>query len=1157
MGEGEKPFPEFNDLVVVGSSAGGIEALSVLVSSLPSDFPAPVVLAQHLDPTRPSNLNHILERRSTLPVVLVEDRARVEAGVIYVVPSNRHVTIRNGQVELEGDHGDRPRPSVDVLFSSAAKSYGERLIAVILTGSGSDGASGAVDVKKAGGIVIIQNPDTARYPSMPMALPPTAVDHVADLERIGPMLHDLCKGVELPKPREKAEDALRELLLQVNRHSNIDFRQYKPSTLMRRISRRMVVTRNANLRDYAKYLEEHPEEASELAMTFLIKVTEFFRDQQAFDYLKEHILTRLIEQARMGDRTLRIWSAGCATGEEPYSLAMLVADLLGAELPQWRIKIFATDLDKNAISFARRGLYPDNVLDNLPDDYRDRFFEQAENGCRVAKTLRQMIIFGQQDLSRGVPFPRIDLVVCRNLLIYFNADLQQRVLDLFAFSLHNTGGYLFLGKAETVRPSKNHYQQVDKRLKVYQCVSNPRPVKDERGLYGVPRSWLNLQGYESRAHKERRVKAAEPDAPRQAHLARQEVASEIGLAELRRFNELVFRFLPAGVVIIDRHYHILTANGAARRLLAFRDMANDQDFLHSVRGLPYAEARAAIDTVFRERTTESLPELAVEAFKSGEERYLNFRVAPLQIESGAPDFAVITVEDVTEQIRTRRRLEAAQVEQKELVDELSAANAKLNDLNKELLDTNEQLQATNEEMMLTQEELQATNEELEATNEEAQATNEELETNNEELQATNEELETTNEELIVRTNELQETAKSLADERVRLTEIIELAPFDVMILRGPGLVVEAANARLGWLPRAREITGHPVADIFHDPEMAELVSVIREAHRLDQVGRATYIYHQAPEKGGEPVERCCDYTIVPTHNSAGEVSGVVIYAEDVTVRHAREMEEKQERLHLFDAHAKQVKMREELERLDYLKDQFFSLASHELRTPLVPLMGYSEALIRLASQPGGQPDRDQRIAQMAGKFHQQIKLLARLTDDLLDMARLQSGKLSLQERPVDLARLIEKAIEEARLISPRHTIRFEKEDQPLIVRGDEDRLAQALNNILNNAIKHAPLCDRIDVRLSHMDEGGRVPVGANQARIEVRDYGPGIPPENLESVFNRFFQISEDGRHHRSGLGLGLFIARGIIKQHDGAITAESKPGEGSAFIIRLPLMSK
>jgi two-component system, chemotaxis family, CheB/CheR fusion protein len=396
--------PSTGSLVVVGASAGGIEAISILVGSLPTNFSAPVVLAQHLDPNRPSFLASVLERRTTLPVVGVEGPTKLEQGKVYVVPSNRHVVIEDGQVNLQADHADRPRPSVDLLLSTAAASYGERLVAVILTGAGSDGAAGAVDVKDAGGVVVIQNPQTARYPSMPMALPPTAVDHVVDIEKIGALLNDLVQRearVTLePKPDD---DALRHVTAILSRQANIDFRPYKPATLLRRIGRRMFVTHTHNLEEYAHFLDAHPQEVAELVMTLLIKVTEFFRDPEAFTVLHREVLPQLLEGARERGRLLRLWSAGCATGEEAYSLALVLADLLGPEMADWTIKIFATDLDESAVAFARRGLYPPNVLKKLPPEYLARYFEVYDQGYRISKTLRQLVIFGQQDLSRGVP----------------------------------------------------------------------------------------------------------------------------------------------------------------------------------------------------------------------------------------------------------------------------------------------------------------------------------------------------------------------------------------------------------------------------------------------------------------------------------------------------------------------------------------------------------------------------------------------------------------------------------------------------------------------------------------------------------------------------------------------------------------------------------
>src|SRR5215212_360231 len=819
MTDSDNTTSSSNDLVVVGASAGGVGALSILVSTLNKSFPAPIVLAQHLDPPRPSHLGSILERRSALPIVVVSEPAPtpLEKGTIYVVPANRHVMILDGHVLLEADNEERPKPSVDMLLSSAAESYGEHLIAVILTGSGSDGAAGAVDVKNAGGVVIIQNPETAPYPSMPLSLPPTAVDHVVDMEQIGPLLFDILKGIHFAA-EEKVDDPLRDLLGQVSAQTNIDFRNYKPSTILRRIGRRMAVTHNSNIRDYADYLRTHPDEIKELGRAFLIKVTGFFRDPEAFDFLRGTVITELIERAKANGRTLRLWSAGCATGEEAYSLALLLADQLGHDFAEWNVKIFATDVAADAISFARRGLYPENVLKDLPDDSRERFFERVDHGYRISKALRQAVIFGQQDISRGVPFPRIDLVTCRNLLIYLKPQLQQVVLDLFAYSLHQSHGYLFLGKAETARPTKATFELVNKKWKIYRCLGGPLAFPPQDGSH-TPRATTAMF-----QEPRRRQIGTVLQSPHELTQADTEIA------QLRRINETMLRYTTVAVVIIDRNYRIMAINAAARRLLGVRDSGYDQDFLHAVRGMPYQEMRRAIDTAFREHTTMTLPETELDQTSEGSGRYLHATIMIMQVEPGAAELAVITAADVTEQVQIKRRLEAVQREHTELINDLSTANKRFGTMNKELQDANEELQAANEELMLTQEELQATNEEFEATNEELQATNEELETNNEELQATNEELETTNEELQARTDQLQELTGALAGERVRFGEMVELAPFYIMVLRGPGLLIETVNPRYARLIEGREGVGRPLEAVLQGVEADAVMKLVRESY---------------------------------------------------------------------------------------------------------------------------------------------------------------------------------------------------------------------------------------------------------------------------------------------------------------------------------------
>lgn len=879
MGTEEIAQHDGKELVVVGASAGGIGALSVFVGALPPDFPAPVVLAQHLDPQRQSNLGAILERHSKLPVVVVNDRVRMEPGSIYVVPSNRHVKISDGEVYVEGDHEGRPRPSVDLLLSTAAQSYGESLIAVVLTGSGSDGAAGAVDVKNAGGTVIIQNPESAPYPSMPLSLPPTIVDHVADIEQIAELLTNLLRGVRVVTS-EKPEDPLRSLLAQVSRQTNIDFHNYKPATILRRIARRMAVTRVNTLRDYERHLDSHPEEVRELIRAFLIKVTGFFRDPEAFDFIREHVMPELLALGREQGNILRFWSAGCATGEEPYSLALLLSDVLGLELPEWSIKIFATDLDESAINYARRGVYPANVLENLPDDYRVRYFEPFDQSFRIAKTLRQMVIFGQQDLSRGVPFPRIDLVVCRNLLIYLKPELQQSMLDLYAYSLHQTNGFLFLGKAETARPTKGTFDLVNKKWKIYRCKSGPVTLPQREGSARLlrtvsdrPNIMRPLAGYEKQMANQQELTAPDFD-----------------LAHLRRFNELVLRHLPFGVVVIDRTYRILSVNGYARRLLGIRDIANDQDFLHAVRGLPYAQVRKTIDTVFRERGGAALEAVELEPFAGGEGRFLNLSVTPMHTESALPELAVVCVSDASDAVRMRRQLEEAHAEHERLAADLGSANKRLTDVNKELQDANEELQATNEELMLAQEELQATNEEFEATNEELQATNEELETNFEELQATNEELQTTNDELSARTGELQVLTRRLTDEKTRLGEVVGLSPYYILLLKGPGLLVETYNAHYRLLFEGRDGVGHRFEEVFGGGEMAEFVRAVREVYQQDEARRTQPMRFRIPTERGERLDYFA-HTIVPVHDSTGRVDGIVIYTENVTERDERESDE--------------------------------------------------------------------------------------------------------------------------------------------------------------------------------------------------------------------------------------------------------------------------
>lgn len=538
----------------------------------------------------------------------------------------------------------------------------------------------------------------------------------------------------------------------------------------------------------------------------------------------------------------------------------------GTDFPEWNIRIFATDLAADAITFARRGLYPENVLKDLPPDYCERFFERVDRGFRISKVLRQAVIFGQQDISRGVPFPRIDLVTCRNLLIYLKPDMQQVVLDLFAYSLHQSNGYLFLGKAETARPIKAAFELVNKKWKIYRCLGGPL-------AFTLHEPSLHASGGNNLWRKPRRLPS--PAAIATPHALTQ---AEIEIAQLRRINETMLRYTNVAVVIIDRQYRILTINAAARRLLGVRDIAHDQDFLHTVRGMPYQEVRRAIDTCFRERSTMYLQELELDQTSEGSGRYVSFTIMEMHVEQGTPELALITVLDVTQEIQTKKRLEAVQREHAELIGELNAANKRFGTMNKELQDANEQLQAANEELMLTQEELQATNEEFEASNEELQATNEELETNNEELHATNEELQTTNDELTARTIELQELTKQHRVEQLQLATMLERFPNYIMVLDAEDFTIQAVNPAYRKLLGTRDVNGLTVSEVFSGKNVDQLIKTVRAAVRESQALNTGPIL--ASVDGEHSHNGLFVHTIVPISDAGGaSVARLFLYSE--------------------------------------------------------------------------------------------------------------------------------------------------------------------------------------------------------------------------------------------------------------------------------------
>ncbi len=710
---------------------------------MPADFDAPIVIAQHLAPAHESHLDDILKGKTPLAVVTVRGRVRLAPGTIYVVGPDHDVEITDDHAATFIVERKGPKPSIDRLFASAADSHGERLIAIIFSGMGNDGTAGARVVKEHGGTVFVQDPGSAPFPSMPLAIPPTLVDIVAVPEAMADMLVRFIRGVGLAETPSD-QQLLRTVLVQLRDRSGVDFTQYKTPTIMRRLSRLMVAAGVNTLAEYLTYLQQHPEGYAKLVGAFLIKVTEFFRDAPLYDELKKTVLPRLIEDARAGNGELRMWSAGTSTGEEAYSLAMLVAELVRNEAVEISVRIFATDLDDDAIAFARRGFYPEESIRQLPPAWIERYFVRAGEGYEVAKRIRAMTVFGQHDLGQRAPFPRIDLCLCRNVLIYFTRELQTRALQLFAFSLRD-GGYLVLGKAESTGALAEYFRSVNGTLKIYQRQGDrilipPTRIKDAAQLA------------ESHLFVDRSIVPATVLAGR---------AFEPRLSASETFGSFLANS-PIGITIVDRHYDIIGMNVAARSMLEIHGVGIGEDFIHLVRGLDAGALRNLIDAAFR---NEAPPpsELSVRGGSGTIERWLHVAVSADRATPGARSEAVaILIVDVTADVKRRRELEAAVASAGTRLDELTQKSADLDRrykallaANDELTSANTELRTLNEQLLINSEEAASANEEIETLNEEMQATNEELETLNEELQATVEELNTTNDELESRGRELE------------------------------------------------------------------------------------------------------------------------------------------------------------------------------------------------------------------------------------------------------------------------------------------------------------------------------------------------------------------------------------------------------------------
>ncbi len=780
-------------VVGIGASAGGLEALGELVKHVPMDNMAFVVV-QHLAPHHESILTQLLARTSKVQVQTATDGTLAEPNHVYVIPPNSDIALLHGIIRLiPPKSGDHPRLPIDYFLRSLAQDKGSSAIGVILSGTGTDGTLGLRAIKEAGGLAFVQDPATAKYDGMPRsALSSGFADFCLDPRAIGEELARIARRPEsLRIPRTptrvpQIQEQIARLFLLVRSAFGNDLSRYKPSTVERRIERRMTLHRISNLEDYVKYVQSSSDELQALYKDMLITVTNFFRDQEPFEALRTKIFPRILEE-KESRSPIRAWVPACATGEEAYSIAMVLLEVLGERTTDMRIQIFGTDVDEESIQHARRGVYPQNIQLDVSPERLSRFFIRRESEYQVSRRVRDMVVFSKQNLLRDPPFSRMDLVSCRNLLIYLQPSSQKKVLSILHYAL-NPSGFLLLGSSETVGDAPELFHVQDRKSKIYQKKHSTRVSRLDE-ILSVPGSTDRIQ----------------PGSAARPIVSLQVMAD-------RKILEV---YGPPGV-LVNENLDILHFRGQTGPYLNPAPGAASFGILRLARAELHIELKRNIEKAYREDKRVSVD---LKYNDHGTPTAVRLDLMPIQ----EPETKTRCLMISFLKLDPPQDVLPAKFPDSETDERILALGKRLQELERELEVTKDYLQTSVEDKETANEELKSSNEELQSSNEELQSTNEELETSREEMQSSNEELTTVNDELQSRMTELSQTNDDLHNVLAGIDTSVLIVGMDLRIRR----YTAAAERLLNLVPAD---LGRPISflDGFCDNDMRTKVSKVIE-----------------------------------------------------------------------------------------------------------------------------------------------------------------------------------------------------------------------------------------------------------------------------------------------------------------------------------------
>jgi two-component system CheB/CheR fusion protein len=1152
-------------VVAIGASAGGLEAVTQLLQNLSPDTGMSYIYVQHLSPDHESLLVPILSKKTEMKVQDIDDMEKIVPNNVYVIPYNKEIEVLDGHIQLI------PRPqnkssnlSIDVLFSSLAETHKENVIGIILSGSASDGTRGLSEIKEAGGITFAQD-NSAKFTSMPhSAIAGGLVDFVLSPKEIAEKLnwmskHDLINKDQIKTTSKVEIDSknidLKNIFQLLLKKKNVDFSFYKTQTIKRRIIRRMLIHKIETLNQYAEFLTKNENEIDLLYQDLLINVTEFFRDTEAFDVLKKSVFPQFLKNKSQNE-TLRIWVAACATGEEVYSIAMILNELQGANANHIPFQIFASDLSSKAIDIARNGEYSTQQLKNVSPKRLQQFFTKSGDKYRISKSLRDACVFAHHNIFRDPAFSRIDFISCRNLLIYLDSAAQKKVISTFHYAL-NDGGCLMLGKSETIGTQENLFTIDDKKFKIYFRKKNS-------GAYKIPQitSQISQPGLTEKKSATISVKKA-TIAATQGNLGN--VFDAVLLAH----------YMPASV-IINHNLDILQFRGSTALYLKNSPGKASFNILNMVLPEISFELRNAIHNAIKKNQTVNKTGIEINPSKNETVvQVVNLEVMPLKIEGEEPMLVIVFTskqvdilqpsgqDNEKNSIAKNRRI-------KKLEEELVATRADMSSITNDQEALNEELQSANEEIVSSNEELQSLNEELETSKEEIESTNEELITSNHELLARNqlvEELYTYNdkilstihepmlvldeniriksanksfyktfhvteeesfgeslyklgnsqwniprlrvllEEIIPKNNtfhdfevehefpsighkimllnahriikqsnkeelivlsisdytevrklqtELLEKEKKILEEQIeagkkawklieasnkRYAMLLMQSPFSFAILKGKEMVISLANNSIkeAW-GKGEQIEGKPLLKILPELKNGPLPELIEKVYTTG-VPYQGYEVLVPLKREGKLVDSYFNFVYQPYKEVDETISGVTIIAYDVT-NHVTTKEE------LIEAKSNAEIKTQIAENAMKAKQQFLSNMSHEIRTPLNAIIGFTKVVLKI--------DINEKQKEYLSAIKTSGDSLIMLVNDILDLAKVDSGKMNFEQTPFKISESLSAVIKIFKTKAQKNNTELKVEyDQriPDVLLGDAAHLRQILLNLMSNAVK--------------------------------------------------------------------------------------------------------